>query len=300
MTGRLTFKALTFLIIFFGGCASTRMTSFKDPDYQVTRFKRILVVANTSDLERRLYFESKMVDVLLDAGVFALEGYRLFPPTRDLSPEQKVALLVRDSIDSYLAISVGESGIEQVYIPPTGSTTTTKGTASIVGDRLNYEQKSKTTIEGGYTFSKPWAEFTVELVDVTYGRRAWIASAFTGGNAFANFNTVINSFCNETLERLAQDRLVETESEKRNNAERQLNNDRQKAEEAKAAKRKQLIEKSAIKGDVVYLKNGNIIRGTIVAQVGLEDRLERITIRTFGGETRTYEGTDIDRIQKAD
>jgi hypothetical protein len=41
------------LLLFLFSCVSTRMTSFKDPDYQKAEFKRILVVANTNDLEDR-------------------------------------------------------------------------------------------------------------------------------------------------------------------------------------------------------------------------------------------------------
>ena len=95
--------SLVSMLALSGGCASTKMTSFTDPDYRQTTFKRILILANTSDLERRLYFESTMAKVLLDVGVVAIEGFKLFPPTRNLTPERKVELLIQDSIDSYLS-----------------------------------------------------------------------------------------------------------------------------------------------------------------------------------------------------
>ncbi|MFN0157684.1 MAG: hypothetical protein ACKVRP_06375 [Bacteroidota bacterium] len=270
---------------FCGGCASTRMTSFTDPDYRQTTFKRILVLANTSDLERRLHFESTMVEVLLDAGVVAIEGFKLFPPTRNLTPERKVELLIQDSIDSYLSISVGESGMEQVYIPPTGSTTTTKGKASVTGNKLEYRGKSTTTIEGGYNFSKPWAAFDVELVDVSTGNTAWVASAFTGGNAFANFSTVINSFCDQTIDQLANDKLIKT----REQANREAEND------SKLLKKKQSERESP---DMVYLKDGSTIRGIIIAEVKSGGKMETITIRDHNGQVRTLGMSEIDRILK--
>lgn len=201
-----------FVILFLISCASTRMTSFKDPDYQKAEFKRILVVANTNDLEDRQKLESKMVEKFSDIGVFALESYRLFPPTRDLSEEEKVELLLKNNIDAFISISVGESGVSEVYVPQTSSTTKTKGSVSVYGNTAEYEEKSTTTYQGGYTLKKPWAEFETRLYDVSNGQMAWIASSFTGGNAYANRNTVINSYCGKTVEQLLKDRLIKEKS----------------------------------------------------------------------------------------
>lgn len=198
-----------FLIFLFWGCASTRMTSFKDPDYQKAEFKRILIVANTSDLEDRQKLESKMVEAFSEVGVFALESFKLFPPTRELTDEDKVDLLLKNNIDSFVSISVGESGVSQVYIPQTSSTTKTTGNVNIYGNTASYRQKSKTTYQGGYNVNKPWAEFETKLYDVSNGQMAWIASSFTGGNAYANKNTVINSYCEKTVDQLLEDNLIQ-------------------------------------------------------------------------------------------
>lgn len=190
------------------GCASTRMTSFKDPDYQNTEFKRILVVANTNDLEDRQKLESKMVESFSEVGVYALESYKLFPPTRELTNEEKVDLLLKNNIDSFISISVGESGVSDVYIPQTSSTTKTEGNVNVYGNTARYKEKSTTTYQGGYTVHKPWAQFETKLYDVSNGRMAWIASSFTGGNAYANRNTVINSYCGKTVDQLLDDSLI--------------------------------------------------------------------------------------------
>lgn len=205
------FKNIGFLLFLFG-CASTRMTSFKDPDYQNTEFKRILVVANTNDLEDRQKLEFKMVEAFSEAGVYALESYKLFPPTRELTDEEKVDLLLKNDIDAFISISVGESGVSEVYVPQTSSTTKTKGEVNVYGNTARYKEKSTTTYQGGYTLNKPWAEFETKLYDVSNGQMAWIASSFTGGNAYANRNTVINSYCGKTVDQLIEDRLIEEKS----------------------------------------------------------------------------------------
>ena len=201
------FKNIGFLLFLFG-CASTRMTSFKDPDYQKAEFKRILVVANTNDLEDRQKLESKMVEDFSDIGVFAMESFRLFPPTQELSDEEKVDLLLKNDIDAFISISVGESGVNEVYVPQTSSTTKTKGNVNVYGNTATYKEKSTTTYQGGYTLNKPWAEFETQLYDVSNGHMAWIATSFTGGNAYANRNTVINSYCGKTVDQLLEDKLI--------------------------------------------------------------------------------------------
>lgn len=195
-------------LIGFGGCASTSMTSFTDPSYRTTTFSRILVIANLSDLQWRQRIESRLVQEFRENGIFAMEGMNLFPPTRDLTDQEKIDLLVQNRIDSYIVVDVGETGTQQVYIPQTGSSTKTEGTVSIYGNTATYREKSKTTTYGGYTVSIPWAKFDAKLFDVSNGQNAWVASAFTGGNAYANFNTVINSFCGKTVEQLVKDGIV--------------------------------------------------------------------------------------------
>lgn len=197
-----------FIVFLFISCASTKMTSFKDPDYQKAEFKRILIVANTNDLEDRQKLESKMVEEFSNIGVFALESFRLFPPTRELTDEEKVNLLLKNDIDAFISISVGESGVDEVYIPQTSSTTKTKGEVNVYGNTARYKEKSTTTYQGGYTLNKPWAEFETKLYDVSNGQMAWISSSFTKGNAYANRNTLINSYCRKTVEQLLEDNLI--------------------------------------------------------------------------------------------
>ncbi|MBN1397199.1 MAG: hypothetical protein JXA06_04120 [Bacteroidetes bacterium] len=195
----------TSLLIGFFGCASTNITSFIDPDYKTTNFTRVLIIANLSDLQWRQQIESRLVQEFRDNGIFALEGINLFPPTREFTEQEKIDLLIQNKIDSYILIDVGETGTEQVYIPQTGSSTKTEGSVSVHGKTTTYSEETRTTNYGGYTVSKPWAKFDAKLFDVSNGQNAWIASAFTSGNAYANHNTVINSFCGKTVKQLIKD-----------------------------------------------------------------------------------------------
>ncbi|MFI5251043.1 MAG: hypothetical protein ACHQQQ_01315 [Bacteroidota bacterium] len=184
------------------------MASFIDPAYHSTTFERILVIANTSDLQLRQKLETRVVESFKNIDVDAIEGFLLFPPTRSLTNDEKIKLLIDNHIDAYISIDVGESGVQDIYVPPTGSTTTTTGRISVSGNQADYKEKSTTTVDGGYTLSKPWAEYQAKLYDVSSGSIAWIASSHTGGNAYANFNTIINSFSDELAKRITEDGMV--------------------------------------------------------------------------------------------
>jgi hypothetical protein len=177
------------------------VSAFKDTDYENAVYQRLLVVVNSIDLEKRFYFETQMSTVFGDTGIFAEEGYKLFPPTRVLSDTEKIELLKRDSIDGYISIDVGESGVAQMYIPPTRT-------------RTSDGRTTKTVTTGGYVISKPWSEFYAKLIDASTGRTVWTSSAFTGGNAFANSHTIINSFCDKILSQLVADHLIITNSQR--------------------------------------------------------------------------------------
>ncbi len=258
-------KNIYFIILFgllLSGCASTRMTSFKDPDYEHSTFRRILVIVNTSDLEKKLYFESKLAKVFNEEGIYAKEGFKLFPPTRDLTKADKIDLLIRDSLDAYISVYVGESGVEQVYVPPTSTNTKTEGTATISGDRVHYEEKSKTTVNGGYTISKPWAEFYGKLFEVATGRTVWISSAFTGGSAFSSFYTVINSFCDQLLDQLVADKLVKTSAQ----IQRELYISNSRGWSVDSSNEQYLFPKDDRRMVRFYLDNGSVYEVFLIGQ----------------------------------
>lgn len=190
------------------GCASTTITSFKDPQYKTTTFNRILVIANFSNLQRRWRVETQLVKEFQRIGVFAIEYLNLFPPTRDYTDEEKINQLVNNNIDSFIMIDAGESGVSQVYIPQIGSYTTKTGKVNIYGNAATYDEKSTTTNYGGYVISKPWAHFNAKLFNASNGQNAWIASAFTGGNGLAGFDTVIDSFCWKMVQQLIDDGII--------------------------------------------------------------------------------------------
>ena len=289
---------LIFLAVILSNCASTRLTSFKDPDYKYANFNRILIVVNSNDLEKRLQLETAIVKAFEGTGIYALEGFNLFPPTRVLSDQEKVSLLVENKLDAYISVIVGEIGTEEVYVPPTSSTTKTKGNVNVLGNRATYEEKSKTTYQGGYSFSKPWAEFETKLYDVSNGRMVWISTSFTGGNALASFNTLINSFSNEIVNRLEKNELILTSNiiNKRQHQEQRIEEEKRKKEIEELIKKRKDITTQPVKS-IIFLKNSEVIKGFIISTEKKDEVIIRLAVRSDDGEIITLDYDEIEKIE---
>ncbi|MDR3625561.1 MAG: hypothetical protein P4L45_01935 [Ignavibacteriaceae bacterium] len=248
------------MFFLFTGCASTSITSFTDPDYRAVQFKNILTVANTNKLSDRLSLENRIVEVMATNGIKAIPSYSIFPPTREFTDNQKKDLMLDNKIDGCLIINFGEQGVQEISIPITGSTSQTKITGNSITTSTQYI--------GGQTFNKPYAEFELKLYDVSNGKMAWTANSFTGGNAYANFNTVYSSFCNRIVDRLSQDNLIRTI------------NDNERIKKEEVTKRDSNIKRilkereektEGNKIDVIVKSNGDIISGTILSLSYIHD-----------------------------
>ncbi|OGU73750.1 MAG: hypothetical protein A2V93_04685 [Ignavibacteria bacterium RBG_16_34_14] len=248
----------------FAGCASTKITSFTDPDYKSIQFGKILVVGNTNKLDDRLNLENRLTEIFIANGIKAVTSYSIFPPTREFSDSIKTELMLANEIDGCLMIYFGEIGIQQVQIPIIGSKTTGKIKSTNIKPFTTSTYESKTTYIGGQVLDKPYAEFEIQLFDVINGKMAWIANSFTGGNAYANFNTVYNSFCNKLVEKLAFDKLVQIviiDKSQSNPLAEELESIDEKIERIY----KESIDNRESKIiTVVLLNNGETIEGTIL------------------------------------
>ncbi|MFQ5753667.1 MAG: hypothetical protein ACE5HI_16885 [bacterium] len=184
-------------------CAWTNVTSIKDPNYSQIQFNSILVVAAFSDIEYRQDTELAFTKQLEKQGANVIRSIDMFPPTREVSNTELIDTLVENNIEAVLIIAFSDYWTSETYIPPYS---TTSGSASIIGNSIYYSQNTQTY--GGYYFSKPRINFELRLYDTHTGNTAWIAKTHTKGNAFADFNTLINSLASKSVKTLLEENLI--------------------------------------------------------------------------------------------
>ena len=190
-------------IFFIGGCASTSMTTFRDPSFATTIYHRILVVAPFVDLESRTKAEAAFVERLAKYSVEGVPSIRIFMPTRTYTNEELLKLLSENMIDGVLLVTFTDAYTTQAYMPASSST---YGQATLTGNTVNYS--AHTQQYGGYYISKPRVRYEMRLYDVLTGNTAWVATSLTRGNAFARFDTLISSLADTAVEKLRDDGLL--------------------------------------------------------------------------------------------
>jgi len=173
--------APTLALLVLAGCASTQMTSIRDPSAPARTYGRILVIAPFSDLQSRMQAEQAFVQLLGTRNIAALPSILSFPPTRAYG-EPDIARILRDNqVDGILVLRLTDASTEQVYIPPSASTT---GTTTVVGNTLNYSVQ--TQYSGGFFVSKPRVRFELRLLDTLIGQTVWLATSLTPGECLCS------------------------------------------------------------------------------------------------------------------
>ena len=102
-----------------------------------------------------------------------------------------------------LTVTLTDSYTQKSFVPGSSKTT---GSATLSGNVVNYS--SRTQQSGGYYISKPRVRYELKLLDVSTGKTIWVATSRTRGNAFARFDTLIQSLSQTAIRKLQEDKLI--------------------------------------------------------------------------------------------
>lgn len=189
--------------LLLASCAATRMTTVRDPSAPRSSFRNILVIAPFSDLGSRTEAENSFVARLGERGVVGIPSITVMPPLKEYVEEELLQILDESGADSILIISLTDAYTKETYVPQSSTTT---GSASLYGNVVNYS--SRTQYHGGYYISKPRVHYELRLLDVSTGNTVWLATSLTRGNAYADFNTLIDSLARTAVRKLEEDGVI--------------------------------------------------------------------------------------------
>jgi hypothetical protein len=182
------------------GCmAHTSVSSIPAPNRDGEQFHRVLVNFPTTDIDWKTTTE----DAFVEKDSIFLASYKLFFPGRSYTDEEISAIDKQYHIDALLVISLGETGISTVTMP--SQTNTTCGAAA---NSTTVAAACSTSQSTGMTYHRPWATWTTKMWSMRTGQVVWVASANTGGNAYANWHTVMHSMVGSTISKLKDDSLI--------------------------------------------------------------------------------------------
>jgi hypothetical protein len=206
-------RRLCLLVVFsltLAACAVTvKVASLTDPDYRDMKFKRVLVFGNFANLQIMEMMESTTVERLKEKGIYAIENYKLFPPIRQYSNEDKRQVIIKEKLDCYLVIAGKSYDSGTVYIPSISTTNVSanasanqgRGTATTVTSD-SHEQEVVTSVQT-----------EVQLYDLQNARLAWKGDVdsqipYYGSEPMAEPDQVFKSTCGGIVDQLVKDGLV--------------------------------------------------------------------------------------------
>jgi hypothetical protein len=167
------------------------------------QYSKIAVLFLAEDLALRKYAEDSFARADPKYSDRFVAVYSLLFPGRTYSKEEMQEILATHGIQAVLLFTATNSGLATSTTPGQSETTCTywSTTQGCFG--------TETRHYGSTTVYKPWGEFQLILIDGSTGTNVWVASAESGGNAFANHKDLLNSVSKRALKQLRDDGLIE-------------------------------------------------------------------------------------------
>jgi len=194
--------ALVYLmtVLLLAGCASTKVTAYRDTAYAGKSYYKIMVAAPDLKLEPRQKLEKAIVSELTTKGALGVESIGIMQPTRSYTDQDFSQLLNSQAIDAVLVVDTAKT-----YKETTGYTAGSTSTYWWGGWRRGGAFTLSTPSEA---IVSPRMEVEFRLVDVYTNQTAWMSSTFTAGNAYATLDTLCNSLAAKITEKLKDDGML--------------------------------------------------------------------------------------------
>ena len=185
---------LVIILLFLTSCATTKISSFINPDIDISNYKNILVFGNIRDIEIRKTLESDIVSAFIENNLNCISSINIFSPLKDYSEQEREEILIKNNIDGIITVCIISAGENSAYIPQ--QTYINYSSQYVNGQLISIPY---TTTSGGYSVSYPKADFEITLTDIVSGKLAYKATANSEGDEFSDMKTISRSLAKEIV-----------------------------------------------------------------------------------------------------
>lgn len=203
------FFVLSICILFLlAGCSQTKVTSFVDPDFKDKKYMKLIIFAATDNLALRSKFEKIVINQFNERNqykqysVFAVSSLDLFPPTREIKPEEVQAVFEANQIDGILQIEVKGSQMKTDVIQFPSQT---NSRSTIIGNDI---YTNSTTYSSDIKSTTTSTSYDIKIIDVETGKTAWMATANTSSTDAISANEPLKSFAKGIIDKLEADNML--------------------------------------------------------------------------------------------
>jgi len=193
------------------GCASSKVTAFRDPAYANAQFSKLLVFGRGMDIEAATAVERELCKKLAPTPCTA--GITVLPPTRPYTNDEVIARIAQSGADAVLVLSLLADNADSRYIGTyTNSETTgssaSSGSVNLYGNTA-YWSGATTASSSTTSVSTPMYSYSREvrgaltLFESASGNVAWSGQIRTSGQGM--FTVTDDEFIRSMTSRIAKD-----------------------------------------------------------------------------------------------
>lgn len=190
------------------------LTSFRDPAYRDSIYRRVAVFAEEKDLQWRYDLESQLAEALRGRKVDARASHAILIPTRTWNDSDRTVILAGNGFDAYLHLAVNTVDTWESTIPGYSSTevekkTTNEGKGAQDEKTTSvYTETVKTEVKDSYTVKNTRLRYVIRLVDMAGGETAWM-----GLHSISEESRYeLPRFCEEIAAQLLRDTMLLADS----------------------------------------------------------------------------------------
>ncbi len=188
-------KLSLIFLLFLASCASTRIVSSRNPDYDIPQFKKILVIASSGDLSERLDAENIFAKELDRTELEGVPYLSIFSPEKHYSAKEAKVILDRNGVDGTMVIIRTDEFNTHQYLEPEYF-----NLAVMSGwNDMSYQPMIK-----GANISKEVSKFKISLLN-RKRKRIWTADTTTEGR---KESAIYKSIARSVVENLIRDGIT--------------------------------------------------------------------------------------------
>lgn len=184
-------------------CVSIETTSYTDPDFINKKYAKFCVYSVEQNLNRRALIEKVFAEEFKEAGLYAVEGSMIFPPTRVWEEADFQAQLVKNGFDGFIKIEIMDENVNERVTPEFHTNTETRTIKKKNGKDATITQSNTYVTNDVDVYMSN--QFQADLIDVTSNKVAWKGYSSTSAQVDMigmDVETIVERFAEDVINEL--------------------------------------------------------------------------------------------------
>jgi len=194
---------LVLLAVIATSCVSIETTSYSDPDFTNKKYSKFCVYSVEQNLNKRALIERVFVEEFKEAGIYAVEGSNIFPPTRTWEEGEFQSQLMKNGFDGFIKIEIMDEVVNERVIPQVHTNTETTTTKKKNGKDATVTNTNTYVTNDIDVYMNN--QFQADLVDVATNKVAWKGYSSTSAQinmVGMDIETIIEKFAEDVIEEM--------------------------------------------------------------------------------------------------